>query len=256
MLIMIRLVLLPLLLAALTLTGTVAQPKPDPKKAPQIIVMAPLGLTVGTTAKLTIRGLRLDTATAVRFKGVGVGIKIISKDMVGVPNTMDPNKLGDTQIDVEVSIPADFKGETTSCVVITPQGESPPHSLLVDAKPLLAEKEPNDSFRTAQPIAIGQVIEGRISQPMDVDVFRIDGNQGQQLIFEVFAARHGSALDSVLTLYNREGQVIASNDDIPGSTDSRIDVALPKTGVYYLSVIDAHDQGGPTHVYRLSVRVK
>jgi hypothetical protein len=31
-------------------------------------------------------------------------------------------------------------------------------------------------------------------------------------------------------------------------------VTLPKTGTYYLSLLDAHDQGGPEHVYRLVVR--
>jgi Bacterial pre-peptidase C-terminal domain len=232
------------------------QPKPDPKKTPRIIVMTPLGVPVGSTTKLNVRGLRLDTASEVRCKEAGVVIKILSKSKVGVPNQMDPNKLGDTQIEVELKIPADFKGDAANCVAITPEGESPPHRLLVDAAPVLAEKEPNNSFRQAQPLAIPQTVEGRISQPMDVDVFRIDGKQGQQVILEVHAARLGSALDSVLTLYDADGQTIAVSDDIEGSTDSRIEATLPKTGVFYVSVIDAHDQGGPTHAYRLSVRLK
>ena len=36
--------------------------------------------------------------------------------------------------------------------------------------------------------------------------------------------------------------------------DSRLEVTLPRDGPYYVSVIDAHDQGGPAHVYRLIVR--
>ena len=103
---------------------------------------------------------------------------------------------------------------------------------------------------------VPQVVEGRISQAQDVDVFRFEGKQGQQLILEVFAARHGSALDSLLTLHDADGRTLAVSDDIEGSSDSRIEVTLPKTGVWYVSVIDAHDQGGPTHVYRLSVRQK
>jgi hypothetical protein len=31
---------------------------------------------------------------------------------------------------------------------------------------------------------------------------------------------------------------------------------LPKSGAYYVGVIDANDQGGPAYVYRLSVRAK
>jgi hypothetical protein len=35
-----------------------------------------------------------------------------------------------------------------------------------------------------------------------------------------------------------------------------LEVTLPKAGVYHVSVIDAHDAGGPAHVYRLTIRVK
>ena len=113
----------------------------------------------------------------VRCREPGVGIKVLSKGKVGVPNQMDPNKLGDTQVEVEIKIPADFKGDAARFVAITPQGESPPHRLLVDRPPVLAEKEPNNSFRQAQSIVVPQVVEGRISQAMDVDVFRFEGNR-------------------------------------------------------------------------------
>jgi len=73
----------------------------------------------------------------------------------------------------------------------------------------------------------------------------------------VLAARYGSALDSILTLYDADGHTVASNDDLDGTTtDSRLEVTLAKAGVYYVSLIDAHDTGGPAHVYRLSIRAK
>ena len=46
-----------------------------------------------------------------------------------------------------------------------------------------------------------------------------------------------------------------SNDDITDSTDSRLEYTVTKDGIYYLVVTDAHDQGGPAHVYRLSMKV-
>ena len=99
--------LLLVCLADMVLTSPGAgQPKPDPKKAPQIIVMTPLGAAVGSTTKVTLRGLRLDTVSEVRCREPGVGIKVLSKGKVGVPNQMDPNKLGDTQVEVEIKIPA------------------------------------------------------------------------------------------------------------------------------------------------------
>jgi hypothetical protein len=120
----------------------------------------------------------------------------------------------------------------------------------------VAEKEPNNGFKEAQPISLGAVVEGAIAGSMDVDVYRFEGKAGQQVVVEVQAARLGSALDSFLTLYNDRAQVLDSCDDIPGSTDSRIEVKLPTDGVYYAAVSDAHDTGGPLHVYRLTVKAK
>ena len=53
---------------------------------------------------------------------------------------------------------------------------------------------------------------------------------GQRLVCEVLAARHGSALDSLLTLYDADGRQVATNDDTAGSTDSRLEVTLPRDG--------------------------
>jgi hypothetical protein len=100
------------------------------------------------------------------------------------------------------------------------------------------------------------VVEGSIGTSLDVDVFRFEGKAGEQVVIEVQAARLGSALDSFLTLSNDRGQVLETCDDIPGSTDSRIEIRLPRDGSYYAAVSDAHDTGGPLHVYRLTMKRK
>jgi hypothetical protein len=248
-----------LLIALLFLPAALApaQPKPPEKKdGPRPLVCIPLGVVPGVETKLTIRGQRLDTSTEIRFGDVKATVKIVNKGKANVPNMQDAAKVGDTQIEATVTLPDDFAGKEAAFTVVTPAGESPPHKLLVDKTPTIAEKEPNNGFRQAQPVQIPQVIDGAIGQNQDVDVFRFDGLAGQQVVIEVFAARYGSALDSYLTLYNADGQIIASNDDRDGTTDSRIEATLPKVGAYYVSVIDAHDTGGPAHVYRLVIRAK
>ncbi len=97
-------------------------------------------------------------------------------------------------------------------------------------------------------------LQGSIGQPQDVDVFRIEGKAGQRLVLEVLAARFGSPLDPLLTLYDAAGQVVASSDDVDGGADARIEITLPRDGAYHLSIADANDQGGPQYLYRLSVR--
>ena len=60
----------------------------------------------------------------------------------------------------------------------------------------------------------------------------------------------------MLTLYDAGGHILATNDGGPSGADPELRAKLPADGVYYLSVIDAQDKGGPTHVYQLTVRVE
>lgn len=243
------------LAALLILTTLSAQgKKPAIKDGPRITMVIPLGVSPGTPTKITIRGLKLAQATALRCSDPKATVKILSKGPAPVPDK-NPAKVGDTQIVAQVTLPSGNPAGPVTLVVVTPGGETAPHRLLVEtALPVVAEKEPNDGFRQAQKIQVPQVIDGLIDPPKDVDVFRFEGKAGQKVACEVVAARHGSALDSILTLYDAGGQQLASNDDGEGSRDSRLEITLPHAGTYYLAVMDAHDQGGPEHVYRLVVR--
>ena len=147
-------------------------------------------------------------------------------------------------------------GESVSLIVVSPGGDSEPHKLLLDRTPTVQEKEPNDGFDNAQAVSLGQVIQGSIDRAQDVDVYAFEGKAGRKVVLEVHAARYGSALDSFLSLHDKDGQLIASNDDIADSVDSRIEATLPKAGKYFVTVIDAHDTGGALHVYRLALRAK
>ena len=248
---------LPLLAGMAVLVVAAAPKKPDDVK-PKVIVAAPLGLTPGKTTKLLVRGLKLDKATEVHLLDPKGKVKILSKGKAPLPNKEkdDVGRYGDTQIQIEATLSADYAGPTVSFTVVTPSGESPPHTLFVDHTPIIAEKKPNNGFQKAQPIRLGQTIEGVVNPAADVDVFRFDGKQGQQVVVEVFAARYGSPLDSLLTLYDAEGRIVASNDDVDGTADSRIEATLSATGAYYVSVVDANDVGSPSNVYRLATCAK
>jgi hypothetical protein len=244
---------LPLLgalaLLVLLFASAAAQPKKD---GPRILVAVPPGVRPGVPTRLLLRGRRLDGATAVRCLGGGT-VKVLKKSKVGVPPQQNARAVGDTQLEVELTVPADAPAAALTLVAVTPGGDSPPHRVLLDRVPVVAEKEPNDGFKQAQPLTLGQTVQGSVSRPQDVDLYRFEGRAGQAVVLEVFAARLGSPLDSILTLYDGRGEVLSSSDDLADSTDSRLEVVLPRTGTYFAAVMDAHDQGGPTFVYRLAV---
>jgi len=242
-------------LAASLPTAAQDKKKPPPKIEPRVLLAIPLGVAPGKTTKLTLRGAHLDDAKEVRIVDNHGAAKILSKGKAAVPDK-NPDKVGDTQIEIELKLNDKIAGDTVSLVVVTPHGATKPHLVLVETTlPLIAEKEPNEGFQSAQTITLPVVVEGTINRSKDVDVFRIDGKKGQKLHAEVLASRHGSPLDAMLTVHDAKGIALATNDDFAKEhRDARIEMTLPADGVYYLSLIDAHDTGSYLHVYRLVVK--
>ncbi len=246
-----RLVLVALVLPA-SVVFAQGKKKAPPKSQPKVLVALPFGVKPGATEKVTLRGLKLDSAKEVRVIPKGTA-KLVRKGKSPVPPQMDAGKVGDSEVVVELTVPADVPGASVELIVSGPGGDSAPHRVLLDRVPIAAEKEPNDGFKQAQPVALGQIVQGTISRPTDVDSYRFEGKAGQKVVLEVHAARYGSPLDSVLTLYGNSGATIEASDDIAGSTDSRIETTLPRTGTYYVVVGDANDQGAATFLYRLTL---
>ena len=129
----------------------------------------------------------------------------------------------------------------------------------VDTLPECREQEPNNSRDNAQAVTLPIIVNGRIAQPGQWDVFRFEGRAGERVVAEVYARRLDSPLDSVLKLTDATGKQLAFNDDFEdkGSglnthhADSYLNVSLPADGTYYVHLGDAQHQGGPEYSYRL-----
>ncbi len=121
------------------------------------------------------------------------------------------------------------------------------------------DQEPNNDIATAQKVSTRMIVNGRIDHPGDEDVFYISG--GGRLAVEVHARRHGSPLDSQVTLTDAKGNELAFNDDFEDKSqglmthhaDSRLVASVPASGCY-LRLSDAQGNGGKDFVYRLYLR--
>ena len=131
----------------------------------------------------------------------------------------------------------------------------------VDALPELLEKEPNNLKDRAQRVKLPVIVNGRVNQPGDSDVFRFEGRAGEEIVAEVLARRLDSPLDSILRLTDSKGKELALNDDhedkgsglLTHHADSVIQVKLPANGTYYLTLSDSQKKGGPEYTYRLRI---
>lgn len=248
---------------ALWVAGNLSGAEKEPKKIPPIprlAVVHPLAIVAGPSNLLTLRGSFLTNVTELRFLECPVKPEIILKSPgpATVPKDGDVKKLGDTQIEAVITFPPGTTAITNKFVVISPDGESQARQLIILPRDqLVEEKEPNGGFKQAHALsASGETLQGLIKEAADVDVFRFDGRRGQEVRIEVAASAMDSALDSLVYLHDATGRILATSDDQKESSDSLIRHKLPDRGTYFVTVIDAHDKGGPGHNYLLRVTLK
>lgn len=242
------------LLCAVFLAQAVSRAEEKPIETPRVLLCNPLGALPGETTKLTARGFKLEGATEVKPSDARVQVKLLSQGKANVPGNQNAQKVGDNQVEFELIVPADFPAGNVELTFVTPQGEAK-YSLPVGGEvPTIAEKEPNPGFKQSQPLQMPQIVIARIENPFDVDVYAVDVQAGQKVACELSAERLGSALDGVLTIYDAAGRIVATSDDVAGSRDARLEFTSAAAGKFFVVLQDAHDQGGPAHPYRLSVR--
>jgi len=145
----------------------------------------------------------------------------------------------------------------------TTGGELPANHVpfAVDTLPETAEREPNTPAKEAQRLTLPVIVNGRIQEPGDVDVYSFQGQAGQPIVAEVRARRLGSPLDSSLELIGPSGARLAFNDDVEDKAsgllthhaDSHLSATLPVNGTYLLRLADVQRQGGAEFGYRLRV---
>lgn len=234
-----------------------AEEKDEKKKElPKVTAIVPFALSSGTTNKFQVRGLNLTNATAIRFlSNVTLAAEIKSRGKATVPDKADAKKIGDTQIEVELALPDNSPSEDLPFIISTPDGDTGTNLLHVLRRELLFdEKEPNNGFRKPNVIKIPQNIRGAIDAAADVDVFQFQGKGGQKLRLELLSAPYGSSLDAILSVHDANGHVLMTCDDVQRSSDPSFSFSVPADGVYFLSVMDAHDRGGISYNYLLIIR--
>lgn len=161
--------------------------------------------------------------------------------------------------------------------LVLPPADAPPGMYLVGAKkgklvsnavpfavdtlPERFDQEPNNDAAHAQKLRLPVIVNGRIDETDDWDVFRVEGRAGETLVVEVLARRLDSPLDSIVKLTDEHGKVLALNDDHADAgsglnthhADSYLMFELPADGAYYVSLGDVARQGGREYGYRLRI---
>ncbi len=131
----------------------------------------------------------------------------------------------------------------------------------LDTLPEATERTPADGGSPAQDVPFPVIINGTLDQPNGVDVFRFEGRAGQSVAVETRARQLGSALDTVITLADSRGKILATHDDLTNvftglltdPCDSALNTRLPADDTYEVRVRDTRGKGGPDFHYRLRI---
>lgn len=191
---------------------------------PFLIGISPLGMKTGTTAEITFHGGNLGDKFRQRFTAPSEPGIILQEASIG--------------------------GMRSNAI-----------PLHIDSVSEEQEHESNDTPGSATEVKTPMIVNGAIDKPGDVDFYRVTGRSSKPMVFEIFARRLGSPLDSTLTAFDLYGKQIGANDDHEDPTagltthhaDSRLVVDLPPGGACVVRVSDTQHQGSISHTYRLKV---
>jgi hypothetical protein len=142
------------------------------------------------------------------------------------------------------------------------EGASALRPFLIGTIAEAVEKEPNNDLKHAQVVDFEPVtINGKLAVRGDVDGFAVRLSRGQTLVASLEANRQlGSPMDAILQVVNRDGFVLAHNDD-ERDRDPQLVFEAPRDNVYIVRTFafpatpDARIgfSGSETYIYRLTL---
>jgi hypothetical protein len=210
---------------------------------PKLTSSSPDWIQRGTAIEVTFAGENLTNASALWF-----GVDPDSRQS-GVAAT--DLKVSDAKsLTAKITVAADAPPGEREVRVVTPTGVSQPIILNLGDLPEILESGTNKSIETAQSVALPAALNGRLKAAAEVDYYRFHGKKDQQLIFEVYASRMGSPLDSSLAILNGKGDELVRNEDANG-LDSLVEFVVPEEADYLVQLRDFRYSGGNEFKYRL-----
>ncbi|MEY4271775.1 MAG: hypothetical protein RL250_641, partial [Verrucomicrobiota bacterium] len=224
------------LLALLLLTIAVAR-----AAYPDFTGTKPNGGQRGSEVKVTLAGARLADFEDLLFFTPGFQVKGVQSAAAG-------------KVELTLAIGPDVPLGNHLVRVRTKSGLSHARQFFVSPFPNVEEKEPNDDFARAQPIALDQTIEG-VVQSEDVDYFKVPMRKGQRLSLEVDGLRLGyGVFDPYIAILDKDRFEKAFSDDtILHRQDGYCSFVAEYDGDYYVMVRESSYRGSGSSFYRLHV---
>ena len=212
--------------------------------APDVKSVFPLGGAVGSTIEVSIAGTLTQPGSQVWTGSPGLSFEV--------------HESGKT---VKITVAKDVAPGLAWLRFFNAEGATGLLPFVMGSLPEVAEVEPNNQLSKPQTIAASSVINGKLGEGGDVDVFAISLKAGQTMVAAIDANwRLAMPVDAILQVVGPDGAVVEQNDDDHGN-DPLIAVTATREGIWFVRVFGfpaAPDSsirfaGGATYQYRLTL---
>jgi hypothetical protein len=242
--------------AAATFIGLCASSILSAQPVPKITSVTPDWIQRGTTSVVTVEGENLLQVDQFIFSGDS-GLSATNAPPPNYDARLEASLGGivpadndEKKLRISVTVAADAPLGARELRVATRTGMSDPISLSVDSLRQIMESGSHHDTNDAELVELPAAINGVLRESAQSDFFRFKAQKGERLIFDVYAFRFGSPLDSSLALLDGAGRQLVRSEDVNG-LDSLIDFTIPEDGEYFLQLRDFRYQGGKDFKYRI-----
>ena len=208
---------------------------------PSLTSLEPRGLQRGVETKIKLTGTGLDQLTNVTFQ-------IAQLKGQFLPEARS------NEVWIKVTAAADLARGSYEVSVKNATGESGKLKLHVDDLPQVHESQTTNAPTRLATATLPVSFWGTLEKAGAVDQFEFPAKAGESLVFDLAADSLGSkAKNTVLTLTDARGAVLASNNGFDGGADPLLAYTFPTSGFFRVRVSDAMAAASKEHFYRLSI---
>ena len=230
---------------------------------PRLQRTVPPGAQRGTSVEVQLQGRYLEKPEEVMLYEPGITIESVTMlDEIDAGNGRKAKVDAGTRVLVKMKIAEDCELGVHGLRLRTASGISEFVRFNVGPFPVIDEAEANprdgrnDKRETAQLVPLNSTVLGRMIEPTDVDMFRIEAKQGQRLSAEIEAVRLGTESgipDLHIAVLDADGKrMIAADDSALFLQDPVVSLVAPQDGNYFIEVRHS-TYSAANDVYRLHI---
>jgi len=229
--------LIPSAFAATKKPAKMAVRKVPPGK-PEIFSLEPRGIQRGIAAKIKLIGTNLIGLTELKLDNSKLKGDLLSEP---APTT--------NEVWITITAATNLARGPYEISVKNTNSESSKLKLYVDDLPQVYEGGSKDIKTTLKlPVSFWGVLD----PPGDSDDVLFEARAGESLVFDLAASSIDSKANAMLTIFDENGDLLASNNGFDGG-DPLLNFNVPVTGRYRVRIAERTDAGSKDHYYRLSI---